>query len=223
MTDTAPVKKPARKKEQEPEDYKSEEIRGIFVLGLLAVLAAIRIQNRQMIVMIGQLTFDVAIFLDVTILFWSLYAFFMVLGLSKDIVGRNLSENFRGVAKACLTMDFVLMAMFTSLFGYYAYPTRVPWALGLFAILVGYIVVKKFSDVRKKSVKIDLKKTVLGLLMPVLTLILTLSFMTVMFVNIEVWVVPSFVVGVVSILLLIGVGEWRQHNKKKDNAVVASD
>lgn len=108
------------------EDTHREEIRGLFVLGLLAVLATVRIQNQKMMVTIGQLTLDAIPILDFTLVMWSFYAFFTVLGLSEGILGQAMTESFKGAAKAFLTANFIILAAFATLFGYFAYPSRLP-------------------------------------------------------------------------------------------------
>jgi len=43
----------------DPDGFRKEEIRGLFVLGLLAVLSSIRVQNDEMMVSIGQISFNI--------------------------------------------------------------------------------------------------------------------------------------------------------------------
>ena len=48
--------------------YKREELRGIFALGLLAVLVVIRFQNEKLMVTIGQSSFDFIPVINITII-----------------------------------------------------------------------------------------------------------------------------------------------------------
>jgi di/tricarboxylate transporter len=89
-----------------------------------------------------------------------------------------------------------------------------PWALLLLAILVGYVTAKKLNEVRKKAVKIDVREKAKTLMSTDLVLILFLSFVTIMFGNSESWVVPSFIVGVVAIVLLLVLKELQSRSKK---------
>jgi hypothetical protein len=73
-------------------ETKKEEIRGIFVLGLLAVLASVRVQYSTMMVNIGRSSFEAIVFLDFTIVLWSFYALFMVFGLSEDMIGKTVAR-----------------------------------------------------------------------------------------------------------------------------------
>ena len=57
-------------------DDRKEEIRGLFVLGLLAVLASIRIQQPVLNIVLNDRSYNVSPFLDITIFFGSAYAFF---------------------------------------------------------------------------------------------------------------------------------------------------
>lgn len=84
---------------EQSSDIKKEEIRGLFVLGLLAVLASVRLQYNSLMVNIGQGSFNLLVFFDFTIVFWSLYAVFMVFGLSADMLGKTSWRMYRHCAK----------------------------------------------------------------------------------------------------------------------------
>jgi hypothetical protein len=182
-------------------ETKKEEIRGLFVLGLLAVLTSVRVQYSKMPVTIGQSSFDVVVFFDLTILFWSFYAFFMVFGLSEDMLGKSIAEVCRGVAKAFLQFNFMMLSVFGLLFAYYAYPTRLPWALGLlgfFALLASF---KRLRMRAKKLSKIELRRLLKSSLSPLLILIFFFSLMFIMLnINEEV-VIPSFVIGCMAVVI----------------------
>jgi signal transduction histidine kinase len=201
-----------RKKSTEAED-RMEEVRGIFVLGLLAVLSSVRLQTDKMIVTVGQATFNAVIFVDITIILWSFYAFFMIIGLSKDLIGDDMAASFKETAKAFLSLNFIMMAILGLLFAYYAYPTRWPYSLSLFAILAGYVALLKLNEVRKRSAKISVMESLKGLLSSVLILTLFFSFMIVMFGNSESLIVPFFVPGFVAALLLVILKERRRRSK----------
>jgi len=102
-------------KKKSSDDTRKEEIRGLFVLGLLAVLSSIRIQNNEMIVGIGQASFNIIPWIDITIVLWSFYAFFMVLGLSEDLIGKSISSSFREVSKTFLGLNYVLLVFLSLL------------------------------------------------------------------------------------------------------------
>ncbi len=180
---------------------KNEEIRGLFVLGLLAVLTSVRVQYSKMEVVIGQSTFDVVVFFDLTILFWSFYAFFMVFGLSEDMLGKGVANACRDIATAFLQFNFLALLTLGLLFGYFAYPTRLPYALamlGLFALLAS---VRKLRKRAKKPIKIEFKKLLKASASPLLILVLFVSLMFIMLNINEQVVIPSFVVGCAAIVI----------------------
>jgi len=90
------------RKKKDSDENRKEELRGLFTLGLLAVLVAVRLQNEKLMVTIGQSSLDFIPFVNMTIIMWSLYAFFMILGLSDDVIGENLAEMFRRLSKLFL-------------------------------------------------------------------------------------------------------------------------
>jgi len=180
---------------------KNEEMRGLFVLGLLAVLTSVRVQYSEMEVTLGQNTLNVIVFFDLTILFWSFYAFFMVFGLSEDILGKGVAGVCRDIATALLQFDFFALLTLVMLFGYYAYPTRLPYALALLAVFALLTSITKVRKREKKSIKIEFKKMLKASLSPLLILVLFFSLMFIMLNVYEQVVIPSFVVGCVAIVI----------------------
>jgi hypothetical protein len=199
------------RKDPTEQNYRKEEIRGIFVLGLLAVLVTVRIQNAKIMVTIGQTTFDAIPLLDITVLLWSFYAFFMVLGLSEDIFGETMASSFRQTAKTFLTFYFIMMAFLALIFGFYAYPTRLPYALGLLGILGAYVVWEKLKEFKKKMASISIKTELKALIMPGSILTLFFSFMLILFGTDENWVLPSFLVGAAATVVFLALTQRRKH------------
>jgi hypothetical protein len=120
--------------EESPADNgKREELRAVYLLGLLAVLVSLRFQNEQLLVPYGQEEIDLIPWIDITIILWFFYALFMLLALSKDVVGETLAQTFRFLSKLFLVYDYALLAFIGTLFFYAGYPTRAPWILGLVA------------------------------------------------------------------------------------------
>jgi hypothetical protein len=118
-----------------------EEIRGLFTLGLLAVITAIRIQyialNREITIPINGTQYDVTPFFDWMIVLWSLYAFFMVLGLSDDIIGEKASKGLRRISRYYLYVSFLILGFFAIVFYYSIYPLQ---AIGLSVFAVAIFV-----------------------------------------------------------------------------------
>lgn len=133
-----------------------EEIRGLFTLGLLAIVASIRIQNKEITITVSGTPYNVTVFLDVMLILWSFYAFFMVLGLSDDIIGENASKTFRRISKYYLYFSYFMLASLAMGFYYTVYHIR---AIGLlvfgFAALL-YWSAKKIYLWTKKVQKVRL-------------------------------------------------------------------
>jgi len=118
-----------------------EQIRGLFVLGLLAVLIVVRYQTEKLMVTIGQSSVDFIPVINLTITLLSLYAFFMILGVSDDVIGKSSAEMFRNLAKYCLKLDFILSAFLGILYFISGYSIRALWIIALIgsSILVTFI------------------------------------------------------------------------------------
>lgn len=186
---------------------KKEEIRGLFVLGLLAVLASVRVQYSNMTIIIGQNSLNVIVFFDLTILFWSFYAFFMAFGLSEDMLGKSIAEICRTTARAFFQFNFLALSLLGFLFAYYAYPTRLPWALGLLALFAFLASFKRLRMRAKKPIKIEWKKLLKASLSPLLISILFFSLMFIMLNTNEQVVIPSFIIGFIAIVIWFAIRE----------------
>lgn len=122
-----------------------EEIRGLFTLGLLAVVATVRIQyqNREITVLINGMQYVITPFFDVMIILWSFYAFFMVVGISDDIIGQKASKIFRNVSRYYLYFSYLILALMAFYFYYSVYHLQAI-GLAIFAsTLFIYWVIKK--------------------------------------------------------------------------------
>ena len=200
-------------------DTKNEELRVLFVLGLLAVLIAIKLQtpNGTFNVSIGELNVNAMPLLDLTVTLWSLYAFFMVLGLSEDIIGKSFSSGFREIAKTMLRMNFAILSIFGVLYGYLAYPTRLPWVIGLILILLLFGAIKliqKKSKERKRWGKLNLKQNK----ETIIVFVLFVSIVLILYYPDD-WIrLPAFILAVVS---LIGYLSW--HKEKRVQTPIEDD
>jgi hypothetical protein len=105
-----------------------EEIRGIFALGLLAVLTTVRIQCQNITIPIKGTQYIITPFFDYLIILWSLYAFFMVLGISDDIIGKEACLALRKISRYYLNISFVILGILAVAFYYAIYPLQ---AIGL--------------------------------------------------------------------------------------------
>ena len=114
---------------KEVKDIRSEEIRALFVLGLLAVLASIRTQSINAV--IGKTTLPLNPIINITIILMSFYALFMVFGVSRDMIGENLAVMFKSLALAVLLMNFVLLMFFGIVYAVAFYQNRLLWSAGI--------------------------------------------------------------------------------------------
>lgn len=132
---------------------KNDEIRALFIFGLLAVFASIRVQYSQLIVTIGYGSVNLVPLIDMIIILWSLYAFFMVIGLSSDIVGKNTASVFKSVSNVFLQWSYAILAIFMIPIGLTAYGIRfILMALLILVVgIIGLLIVlyKKNFSLRK--------------------------------------------------------------------------
>jgi hypothetical protein len=193
--------------ESEKARDRREELRGIFTLGLLAVLVAIKFQNKTLMVIVGKTRVDIIPLINVTIVFWSLFAFFMVLALSRYVIGKTLAGVFQTISKAFLLIYFVLLAIFGTAYFTLGFPTRSFWVLLFLGFCIVYtlllsliIKLKSPKDVRKKITK-------LNLLLLTLLIIFFGSFMELMYFPDERFLIVFFVLGFGSFIALSLVAE----------------
>jgi len=186
---------------RETSEIKKEEIRGLFVLGLLAVLASVRIQYGSMTVTIGQGSFNIAVFFDFTIALWSFYAFFMVFGLSADMLGDTIANMCRDMARLFLQLNFIALAAIGLFLITSAYPTRFPWTMGLIVVAFVLATINRLRTIKTKPLKINYRKSIKNSILPALAIITFISFVLIaMGVN-EQLVIPAFVVGCAAMVL----------------------
>ena len=160
-----------------------------------------------MMVDIGQTSLDIIPLLDMTIALWSLYAFFMVMGLSEDVIGKVLSNLSRETAKAFLGLNFILLIFLSFLAFYSGFPTRLPLALGLIFLLLFYKAIKRLRKRRKSLLKFNLKKTIMSNIQGLLMMSFILCVVLVIFVRDEQQVIPYFIVGLLALLIHIVIKE----------------
>ena len=148
---------------RQKEPYRKEELRGIFVLGLLAVLGSFRFAQTtdSLMFSLGQASFNLIPILDITIALWSLYAFFMVIGFSDYELGKNIAEAFQNISKAFLIINFLILGFFGLVIYNDAYPNRWYWVGGIFLLLIfGRIIrrIRKTENINFRQVLRNLKE-----------------------------------------------------------------
>ncbi len=115
-----------------------EEIRGLFTLGLLAVVASLRIQylGRLITIPVSERVVDLTPLFDSTIILWSLYAFFMMLGVSDDILGEKGARALRFISKYYLFFSYFLIGYDAISLYYSFYPLQ---SVGITIIMTAII------------------------------------------------------------------------------------
>jgi hypothetical protein len=111
-------------------------MRGLFSLGLLAIVTAFRIGYKEITVVVDGNSYNVTGFFDIMVILWSLYAFFMVMGLSGDILGENLSRMFRRISRYYLLCSYVFLGFLAIVFYYTMYGIR---AIGLSVFVLALV------------------------------------------------------------------------------------
>ena len=121
--------------EQEGEltDTKREELRGLFTLGLMAILITLRVTQNEIIFYIFGQQYNMIGVIDVTLMFWGLYVLLMILWLSNDWLPKNLCDIAYQSGIAMLALSFALfyitlIAMFSVV--------SMPWHLLTYLLLV---------------------------------------------------------------------------------------
>ena len=115
-----------------------EEIRGLFTLGLLAVVTSIRIQylDKLMTISINERIVDLTSLFDLTIILWSLYAFFMVLGVSDDMLGEKEARLLRSLSRYYLFFSYFIIGFVLVDVYYSLYPLQ---SIGITIIMISVI------------------------------------------------------------------------------------
>jgi hypothetical protein len=110
----------------------TEEVRGIFVLGLIAVIATVRYAvGNSYNVPLGSIYIDIVPVLNIILFTWSAYAFLVVLGLSIT----QFSQVVLGYARILLVLGLALTLI---VFGIYCLVGFAPYSLYLSTLLVAY-------------------------------------------------------------------------------------
>jgi len=210
------------KKQSENYSDRKEELRGLFVLGLLAVMVAIKLQHEKDGIMIsfGQISFNLIPILDITILLWSLYAFFMVVGLSNDVLGETVSEGFAMLAKTFLLFAFLLLALLSILLGYAAYQNRLLWSVGLILFLSLCVGIMSMIDSRRRKRRIRPSFNKCKQYLPVILMaILCLCLAAIMYIPDEQYIPLPFAIGsVVSVFLVLSIRKKKREAKQTSSS-----
>ena len=149
------------KQENELSDERREELRGLFTLGLMAVLITLRVTKTEItFYLFGQIYIMTGI-IDIALVLWGLYALLMVIWLSNDWLPKKICSIAYAFGTSMLIFSFILfyftlIAIFSAI--------SMPWHLVTYLLLVPlfYLLVKG-SIQMIKALKL-LFKAVIGFL-----------------------------------------------------------
>lgn len=94
--------------ESEENRWRKEELRGIFTLGLMAILVALRISQPEITLQIAGQDIIVTEVIDFTLVLWGAYAIAMVISLSTEIIPENMCRFSYGLGLGFLFMSFAM-------------------------------------------------------------------------------------------------------------------
>jgi hypothetical protein len=103
---------------------RTEEIRAIFIFGLLAVFAYVKTQYPTLELVYTNGSVDIVPLVNILMILWSVYALFMVLGLSRDTIGK-MAPIFKNLSRVFLQYSYFLLAIFGLLYGLVIYGYRI--------------------------------------------------------------------------------------------------
>jgi len=132
-----------------------EELRGIFVLGLIAAIATVRYAiGNSFTIPVGSRSVDIVPILNLILVTWSAYAFLVVLALSTS----RWSTVFLGYARIFLYMGLILtlVVLYFSFLGGYA-PTSYYVSL-LFVAYASLALPKYLISIFKKPKRVNVMK-----------------------------------------------------------------
>jgi len=160
------------------DENRREELRGLFALGMLAVLTTYRLNGQKLIVSLyGSNPIDLTFLIDLTIVFWLMYGFCMVIAYSNI---DELSPLFYTIANIMMYMSILLVLIITSAFVISIHEDRKNYIVMLLYIFAGltalvnitdFIVNRKNRINKKNKIKIS-KKALSQILFVIFLLVL---------------------------------------------------
>lgn len=168
-------------------------------------------------------TINLVSLIDIIIILWSLYAFFMVLGLSEDTIGKPFADVFRGLSKIFLQLCFIVLGVFSIPFGLIIYGVRFIFALFIIltALIVYFILYKtpKFSlkQLSPKYIKEYFKSGKVKKNLPLILMLVFLFSTTVVLQYPESWFASSVIVFIAFVVAAATVSILIASQKSKDD------
>lgn len=140
-------------------DRGREELRGLFTLGLMAVLITLRVTQTKILLNLFGYSYDITGIIDLTLIFWGIYAFLMITWLSSDWLPERLCVVSYSVGTSMLFISFLLfyiagIAIFST------FPKPLDSVAYLLLLPFLYLSIKAIAEVMKTFVGI--MKTLIG-------------------------------------------------------------
>jgi hypothetical protein len=200
---------------KESRNEKNEHIRAIFVLGLLAVLASIRTQNASLMATLGKQAFDIIPIIDTMILLMSFYSLFMIFGYSRDMVGENLANMFKQIARSFLIMNFLILVSIGVILSLAYYQNRLLWFLGILAIPVVYLTYRKLKSLKIMTINLKSRKERKSLGLTFILLGLSFSVLEISYYSPEEYIPLFFVLGAACMVTFLYFSLKKKAEQKK--------
>ena len=187
-----------------------ENLKGLFVLGFLAVLVTVRVQlwtQSELIIRINEFPFDILPRINTIIILWSLYAFFKVFSYSGDLISSIVAEICDGIAQLWLGCGEIYVIwdasdLFSKIFPEAALYVKVLLLAGLLALLWERKFFSKLKEKFQRFHKFDWTEQISSITKIVGMLIYLLFFSLVWFGD-TYWRVAYTLVGLLGILFYI--------------------
>jgi len=125
-------------------DWQREEVRGLFTLGLMAILITLRVTQTEITINLFGHSYIITEIIDITLVCWGIYAFLIVVWLSSDWLPKRWCDLSYVVGTSMLLWSFLLfyitgIALFSTL--------PLPWHLITYPLLIPslYLAIKAIS------------------------------------------------------------------------------
>jgi len=196
---------------EKPNQYRREEIRGLFLIGILAILIAYRSQGQKLIFYYSKVEYDLTWIVDMTILFWVLYGIFMVFAFSEDILGEGFSSFFDTIGKVILHFSLVFLIVVSLIFSVSIYPHRANMFAILFFVLFGgasiIFVVNQIFTIKISNISNKVKNISIENISPISFIICIFIFIFFLYLPLqfESYIKYLFVLGLISTIIFLAV------------------
>jgi len=138
-----------------------EQNRGLFAIGLLAVLISFRLSPDPLIFM----GMDISVFIDLNIFFWIIYGFSMLISFSDDFIEKGIRDFFYTTGSMFLLYSNALFILLSIVFSLSLHPERAELSIKLiytilFVLLFLNIIkaIKKYWNYDKEKIGIKIEE-----------------------------------------------------------------